>query len=256
MKETFGKFSQAALKDMLSAISSRELAGGRSRLGSLTGQTTEKSGQALVPASLSPRQASEMGLLMSATSGQRSIGSSTSQDLQSSLESRLKAKLAVYGSPEYVLTWKYWTMPSGVPICALRASPRLTAGRGCIGWPTPKVIDSAKPRPLRFKGTAPSEVKSNRNPATMGSYRGDLKDWVPIIMGWSTPTAITNTGGAALCKWGGTAARRRLREAVGNTVLNGALNPAFPSWLMGYPIEWESCADMVTPLSRKSRKRS
>ncbi len=36
----------------------------------------------------------------------------------------------------------------------------------------------------------------------------------------------------------------------------GSLNPAFPCWLMGFPIEWESCADMVTPLSRRSPRSS
>ena len=43
----------------------------------------------------------------------------------------------VNGSPEYGLTWRHWNMPSGPPICALRASGRRTSGKGCSGWPTP-----------------------------------------------------------------------------------------------------------------------
>jgi hypothetical protein len=34
------------------------------------------------------------------------------------------------------------------------------------------------------------------------------------------------------------------------------LNPMHSLWLMGYSKEWESCGEVVTPSSRKSRKRS
>jgi hypothetical protein len=36
----------------------------------------------------------------------------------------------------------------------------------------------------------------------------------------------------------------------------GSLNPAFVSWLMGYPPEWGNCAPMAMPLSPKSRRKS
>jgi hypothetical protein len=55
---------------------------------------------------------------------------------------------------------------------------------------------------------------------------------------WPTPTAVTNTGGAALCKWGGSGARAKLRTMVTPQELNGALNPMWVEWLMGFPLGW------------------
>jgi hypothetical protein len=72
-----------------------------------------------------------------AISGQQCEASSRSAALQSSLENRLRERMASYGSPEYELRWKHWDMPLGGPICALRASARRTSDSDFTGWPTP-----------------------------------------------------------------------------------------------------------------------
>lgn len=63
---------------------------------------------------------------------------------------------------------------------------------------------------------------------------------------WPTPTAMTATGGAALCKWGGSGARAKLRSMVTNKELNGPLNPEWVSWLMGWPRGWSSLTPLET----------
>jgi hypothetical protein len=73
---------------------------------------------------------------------------------------------------------------------------------------------------------------------------------------WPTPTSITDTGGAALCKWGGARSREKIRAMVGDAELNGALNPEWVEWLMGYPIGWTALDPSEMPSSRKSSKRS
>ena len=54
-----------------------------------------------------------MSLLTSGTCGPPSTGSSESAALQSSLASKLRARLSTLGSTLYSLTWKDWT--TGVP---------------------------------------------------------------------------------------------------------------------------------------------
>jgi hypothetical protein len=103
----------------------------------LDGQTTGKSGPAPAPASPSAPPESSEARPTSAICGPNLPASSASAALQSSLASRLQARLAGRGSALFVLTWKAWGMQSGPPICALRASAPRTSGNGSGGWPTP-----------------------------------------------------------------------------------------------------------------------
>lgn len=87
---------------------------------------------------------------MTATSGPTGTRSFSSAALQSSLASRLAAHLAETGSTMYSLTWKTLALPSGRPICQLRAWGRPisvnVSGSGQLtvsGWPTTTVMDGA-----------------------------------------------------------------------------------------------------------------
>jgi hypothetical protein len=76
------------------------------------------------------------------------------------------------------------------------------------------------------------------------------------VMLFPTPTAMNNTGGQALCKWGGSGARAQLRKMVTPEELNGALNPEWVEWLMGYPIDHTALKASETPSSQRSSNRS
>ena len=112
------------------------------------------------------------------TSGPLFTHSSPSADLQRSLESRLRARMDVNGSPEYALTWKTWDMPSGPPISALRASARRTSGSGYGGWPTPAVTNADR---------------SEQIERTAGRRR-NLQDFA-LTAGWATPTVQDHSRG-------------------------------------------------------------
>ena len=137
-------FSQTTCEDSSSAISSPALEGGATHCGSQDGLTLEKPGRGAARVSRFRALDSGKAMSMDAISGPLFIGSSPSATLQSSLESRLRARMDVSGSPEYVLIWKCWDMPAGVPICALRASSRLRSGSGFTGWPTPTATDASQ----------------------------------------------------------------------------------------------------------------
>lgn len=78
----------------------------------------------------------------SGTCGLRGLPSSTSANLQSSLESRLRVLTASSGSTLFRLTWKESVTPSGRRFCLLRASVPRTSDIGRTSWPSPVTNDA------------------------------------------------------------------------------------------------------------------
>lgn len=93
----------------------------------------------------------------------------------------LKQRLARFGSMEYVLTWKRRATPQGRVFYQLRASPRRTSGRGCGGWPTPRVDEPG------------------RTSEGFGRGLAELAEGKQQLAGWPTPSCEdTKTDGAAV----------------------------------------------------------
>ncbi len=149
---------------------------------------------------------------MNAICGQLGETSSPSAALQLSLESRLRRRLDGLGSPLFVLTWKHWAMPSGPPICALRASARRIDVSAFIGgqlapcgWSTP--------------------------------LHRDYKDG-PV----APNTPINGFLGRQVWQITGQTLSGRYYQ----TVQSARLNPAFSRWLMGLPTALDGCDLLAT----------
>jgi len=253
-------------------------------LNSPDGPPTGPCGPEAAPVSRSARRAKDLAKRTPATSGPSFDASSPSAVLQSSLESRLRARLEGLGSPEYALTWKHWDMPSGQPICALRASGHRTSGSvstgAQYGWTTPQAHDATGRSPSQkvIHGTKhgcaclvldaqtagwPTPTTDDANNVTRDS--GEFKS-LARTSGWATPcTPRDNDSDYSAFRW-----NPNKKQDDPNTQLlgrttplssvpmekRGALNPEFVRWLMGYPAAWGSCAATATQSSRKSRRRS
>jgi len=139
------------------------------------------------PVLVSRFRALESGKAMptSDTSGPLFTASSPSARLQLSLENRLRALMDVNGSLEYALTWKYWDMPAGPPICALRASGRRKSDSGFIGWPTVRAAD----RGPRNPETARRKLKSDGR--TRHHRIEDLLTALGTVIGYPNPTFLS-----------------------------------------------------------------
>lgn len=201
-----------------SATSSPESADGHSQPASPGGRKTASCGPARARASRSAPSESAKASTTSATSGPSSATSLQPVGLQQCLENRLQARMGVRGSPEYALTWRHWAMKSGLPICALRASPRRTSASGFIGWVTPTTRDW-KDTP-GMATTAGERVRLDQLPRQAAQYLG-------------TPSTQSLIG---------------TEEPV-------AVNPELARWLCGFPRTWDACAPTAMPSSRKSRQK-
>lgn len=126
MKYQLLMFEARTSQDTPSATSLPGSADGHLPCASQAGLKTDRYGREAAHASHLAQRGSKPDSTISGTSGLSSSVSSRSASLQSALASRLQASLDVNGSLEFSLTWKTWAMPQREPICALRASGRIT----------------------------------------------------------------------------------------------------------------------------------
>lgn len=211
-----------SLRDLLNATFLPGSGCGVTHCAALVGAMIDQYGREAVLASLSARQAKALGLLTSGTYGPPSITSSPSVALQSSLESRLRAKLSMTGSTLYTLTWKPWVTPSGVSRSRLRASVRRTSETETSGWPTPQCMDTIGQRSdealeraktkggcCNLKDVVPlagwvtttttrdwKDSGADIKPRTDGSLRLDQLPRQANLAGWPTPMAQNPEGGS------------------------------------------------------------
>lgn len=182
---------QPSLLNLTDATFLQGLGSGTTHLRGPDGPTIDESGPDRALASLSPRQAKEMGLLTSGTYGLRGSTLSSSADLASSLASRYRAKTRCLGSTLFTLTWKVRYTPSRRPIFAVRASGLRISGRDCTSsqnpasaWPTPTAVnreDTIEKRTERGK-------KYGFGPALTLNMAVELTNW-------RSPSASDGEGG-------------------------------------------------------------
>lgn len=168
-------------RDTFKCISSPASADGALPPASPDGQTTGLSGPEAAPASPLAPPASARARKTRATSGRKCDASLPPAGPMSWLENRLRARMAAYGSLEYVLTWKTWPMSLGRPISALRARARPTSGSEYGGWPSPTVGNAT--------GSQMAKDASATGRRPDGSKATVSLNAVAQLAGWPTTTA-------------------------------------------------------------------
>lgn len=255
--------------DSHNAIFSPESACGAMPCGRPDGPTHGVFGPDRAPASHLAQQGKGSERQTLVTSGLSGPLSSGSADLQSCLVSRLRMRFVTDGSTLFAMTWKTWVTPSGRLVFLLRASARRTSDSAFGSWPTP-MGNSRESSPKRYPrgnaNLAGTAALTGWPTPSANEFACSDRDALVARRARCRETAQNGNGfGLTLAQMLVLHAPRRVRLTATGEMLTGScagmggggqLNPAHSRWLMGLPPDWDVCAPMGMPSSRKSRLRS
>lgn len=218
MKPTSRKSTRKKSKAIPLSTGSPALEAGRSLFDSPDGPQLDLFGAPVVLASRSRPTGGIKASKIVATCGRFSYGSSQSVALQQSLASNLRELLPSVGSTGYAMTWKRLVTPSGRRFCRLAVLGRLTKDPACSGWPTPNTEGWRSDGELRLL----AQIAANTQEFLILSHRAcrskQLRWWA--------------------------------KDLTKNTKRTGRVDPNVYRWLMGFPMAWESAAELAATAMR------
>ena len=278
MNATSKHSTPLTLRDTPSVTSSPELADGALPSDSRDGQMTDLFGRAVVLVNPSVRRVPILAAPIPAIFGQRGITSSASAALQSSLVSRLKARLPTGGSTLFAMTWNEKATPSGRLVSLLQASALRTSDSDSGSSQKSNQRESIETKMRAMSNCSVTSATTNHSAASVAAGTANISAEIATngripfttisqqadasnaaVLTWLTPSANEDASGGM----SGTMQLMMSHQVRGLTINSPLFTPedysrlrvSIAFWLQGYPLSWISCAVRVMPSSRKSRQR-